>query len=63
MKSSRSIFNLTLVVMAAVFAGCATAPKTVKITGQILVSDGGKIQKTGLAPVWIYDATNVQLTA
>lgn len=57
------IFNLTLVAMVAVFAGCATAPKTVTISGQIIVNNGGKIQKTGLAPIWIYDATNVQLTA
>jgi hypothetical protein len=34
-----------------------------QVGGQIRVTDGGKIQPTGLAPVWIYDATNVQLTA
>jgi hypothetical protein len=37
--------------------------KTTEIRGQILVSDNGKIQKTGEAPIWVYDATNVQLTA
>ena len=54
--------NVTIVALAVLFTGCANAPKTVKISGQILVSDAGQIQKTGLAPIWIYDATNLQLT-
>ena len=61
MKLPFCIINSTLI--ALVVSGCATTPKTTTITGQILVSDAGKIQKTGLAPIWIYDATNVQLTA
>lgn len=64
MKSPLPIFLLPLVAVAFLFAGCATAPKTTTtISGQILVNDEGKIQKTGLAPIWIYDATNVQLAA
>ena len=61
MKLPCWIINSTLI--ALVISGCAITPKTTVITGQILVSDAGKIQKTGLAPIWIYDATNVQLTA
>jgi hypothetical protein len=63
MKFPRQFIVSTLIASAVLFAGCATAPKTVQVSGQILVSDGGKIQKTGLAPIWIYDATNTQLTA
>jgi hypothetical protein len=61
-KAPRFVFGLAAVVTAALLAGCNSAPRTVTITGQILVSDGGKIQNTGLAPVWIYEATNTQLT-
>lgn len=63
MKFSYLFINSTIIASAILFTGCATTPKTTQITGQILVSDNGKIQKTGLAPIWIYDATNIQLTA
>ena len=63
MKLHLFSFYCAFAVIAAFFAGCATAPKTVTITGQILVTDNGAIQKTGLAPIWIYDATNTNLTA
>jgi hypothetical protein len=53
----------TIIAFNILFTGCATATETVNISGQILVNDAGKVQKTGLAPIWIYDATNVQLTA
>ena len=56
------LINFTIISLAILFAGCASAPKTCKIGGQILVSDNGKIQPTGKAPIWIYDATNSQLT-
>lgn len=62
MKLPRRFIGFALFVSAVLFAGCKTAPKTVNVTGQILVSDAGKIQKTGLAPIWIYDATNSLLT-
>ncbi len=54
---------ITATLAALIASGCATAPRLTTITGQILVSDAGQIQKTGLAPIWIYDATNAQLTA
>ncbi len=63
MKLPCLYLNSILIASAIMFSGCATAPKTVKVSAQILVTDAGKVQKTGLAPVWIYDATNAQLTA
>jgi hypothetical protein len=61
-ETSLPVHQFDYIASVILFAGCATAPKTVTISGQILVSDTGKVQKAGLAPVWIYDATNVQLT-
>jgi hypothetical protein len=63
MKFNCRLINLSLIAAAIWVTGCATAPWTVTISGQILVSDAGKVQKTGLAPIWIYDATNVQSSA
>jgi hypothetical protein len=63
MKLNRLLINSTLVVLAIWFVGCSTAPKAVQLNGQIIITDDGKLQKTGLAPIWIYDATNTQLTA
>ena len=63
MKNLSWFINSIFIATAILSAGCSTSPKTVKISGQILVSDAGKVQKTGMAPIWIYDATNTQLTA
>jgi hypothetical protein len=62
MKFSRIVLILPVIAVAILFAGCATAPKMIRLDGQIVLTDGGRLQKTGLAPVWIYDATNIQLT-
>ncbi|MEI8292102.1 MAG: hypothetical protein WCH99_21745 [Verrucomicrobiota bacterium] len=62
MKLYCLFINSTLVASAIWFVGCSTAPKTVQLNGKIFITDGGKLQKTGLAPIWIYDATNTQLT-
>jgi len=40
----------------------AAVPAGIAIHGQIHAIDAGSVQKTGLAPVWIYDAANAQLT-
>lgn len=61
MKFHFFLINSTVIAIAVFFTGCATTPKTTKISGQILVSDNGQIQKTGKAPIWIYDATNTDL--
>jgi hypothetical protein len=61
MKLSCLFINSTIVAAAIWFTGCATTPKTSRISGQILVVEDGKIQKTGKAPIWIYDATNTDL--
>ena len=63
MKLNCLLINSTLVALAIGLVGCSTAPKTVQLNGKIFITDGGKLQKTGLAPIWIYDATNAQLTA
>ena len=62
MKAVSYIFNSIFVFVAAGLAGCAIVPRTVSVSGQILVDDGGKIQPTGRAPVWIYDGTDPQFT-
>jgi hypothetical protein len=62
MKSLRAILASSAALVALVLAGCATAPKTVTLNGQIFLTDSGKIQKTGLTPIWIYDVTNSELT-
>lgn len=54
---------LCFVFSVAVVAQDSSSLGANKISGQILVSHAGKIQKTGLAPIWVYDATNSQLTA
>ena len=62
MKFPAFFINSTIIALAILFTGCATTSKTSRISGQILASDNGQIQKTGKAPVWIYDATNADLT-
>jgi hypothetical protein len=62
MKVVPLIFNFTWILMMVWATGCASISKTPAIHGQIVVADAGKIQETGRAPVWIYDAANVQLT-
>jgi hypothetical protein len=61
MKFRFFFINSTIIVLAVLFTGCASTPKVSKISGQILVNDNGQIQKTGNAPIWIYDATNADL--
>lgn len=63
MKPLHIIPALPVLLVALLLAGCSTAPKTVQLKGRIFITDGGKLQNTGLAPIWIYDATNTQLTA
>lgn len=62
MKPSRFLIIPAVFASVVLFAGCKTAPRKVTIIGQISVTAGEKIQKTGLAPIWIYDETNSLLT-
>jgi len=62
MKYSVVLLGLALALTLPLSTGCKTTSGMTVVTGQILVSDAGKVQKTGLAPVWIYDATNTLLT-
>ncbi len=65
-KHDRKLLHLfinSIIIALAIFhTNLGTAAETNQISGQILINDAGKIQKTGLAPIWVYDATNFQWT-
>lgn len=59
----KTLFQILLLGFVACLAGCTATPTTATLNGRIIITEDGKVQKTGLAPVWIYDATNTQLIA
>jgi len=62
-QMGKHLVIVAVVLGTLMFVGCSNTPKACEIRGQILAGADGTIEKIGDTRVWVYDATNAQLTA